>query len=628
MSNVLKFSGPIKIGSLSADPSNPEVGFIYFNTSTGTYRQFDGSDFVESADFGQLGDTSNGAGASLVAIEDAAAQFTATDVEGALTESIDAAQAAQSTADGVDSDLTAHENGGVNKHDASEIDVETNANFTTIADLETNLGALDTAIQANLDAINSNAGGPLEVQLVETADLTLSGEQTIDGTLTSTSRVLLTGQSSLEENGVYVTAAGAWARATDLNESAEFSVGRLIVVREGTARGDTLWANQAAVGTVDTTAVDIDQVVDPKLAGIEALADVTDATNVNAAGATMNSDTDVSSNGWVLDQDNMSSNDATKVPTQQSVKAYVDTEVAAAVASEMSFKGDYNAATNSPDLDTTPVATAIGDMYVVTVAGTFFTIDVEVGDTLIAETLNATTESEWTIVQANLDAASIKALYESNSDTNEFSDSEQTNLGNQSGTNTGDEVAATTTTQGIVEIATQTEVNSGSDTTRTLNPSTFANSNQLAAKLENLSEDSTPSLGGDLTLGSNTVIHDSDGMKRGSSASNFLEEEYIHSISLAASTTAVISELTFDSATFEAMEITYKLKEATTNNVRIGTIRVVTNGSSVVLNDVSTETADLGISFSAALNVANVEISHTNDTNIVTMRCDVKRIKI
>ena len=40
---------------------------------------------------------------------------------------------------------------------------------------------------------------------------------------------------------------------------------------------------------------------------------------------TANEDTDVSGNSWVLDEDDMSSDDATKVPTQQSVKAYVDT---------------------------------------------------------------------------------------------------------------------------------------------------------------------------------------------------------------------------------------------------------------------------------------------------------------
>jgi len=61
-----------------------------------------------------------------------------------------------------------------------------------------------------------------------------------------------------------------------------------------------------------------------KLDNIEAGADVTDTTNVDAAGATMNADTSLVGNGYFLDQDDMSGDDATKVPSQQSVKAYVD----------------------------------------------------------------------------------------------------------------------------------------------------------------------------------------------------------------------------------------------------------------------------------------------------------------
>jgi len=61
-----------------------------------------------------------------------------------------------------------------------------------------------------------------------------------------------------------------------------------------------------------------------KLDGIEASADVTDATNVDAAGAVMNSDTSTASMSFVVDEDNMSSDSNTKVPTQQSVKAYID----------------------------------------------------------------------------------------------------------------------------------------------------------------------------------------------------------------------------------------------------------------------------------------------------------------
>jgi hypothetical protein len=38
----------------------------------------------------------------------------------------------------------------------------------------------------------------------------------------------------------------------------------------------------------------------------------------------MNTNSDVSGNSWVIDEDDMTSDSATKVPTQQSVKAYVD----------------------------------------------------------------------------------------------------------------------------------------------------------------------------------------------------------------------------------------------------------------------------------------------------------------
>ena len=88
--------------------------------------------------------------------------------------------------------------------------------------------------------------------------------------------------------------------------------------------------NISVSGTVDGRDVATDG---SKLDGIEASADVTDATNVAAAGAVMEGDTTTASMSFVVDEDNMSSNSATKVPTQQSVKAYVDAEVAGVVDS-------------------------------------------------------------------------------------------------------------------------------------------------------------------------------------------------------------------------------------------------------------------------------------------------------
>lgn len=69
-----------------------------------------------------------------------------------------------------------------------------------------------------------------------------------------------------------------------------------------------------------------------KVDGIEASADVTDATNVDAAGAVMNSDSSTAGMGFVIDEDSFASDLSTKVPSQQSVKAYVLAQIAALIA--------------------------------------------------------------------------------------------------------------------------------------------------------------------------------------------------------------------------------------------------------------------------------------------------------
>lgn len=160
---------------------------------------------------------------------------------------------------------------------------------------------------------------------------------------------------------------------------------------------------------------------------------------------------------------------------------------------------------------------------------------------------------------------------------------------------------------------------------------------QLNAKLENVVEDLTPELGGNLETGGNDIeaasaeilLAGQNSVRRAKQASkaDFIEESYIHGISLAASQTdAVISELTFAHATFEGMEMVYKVKEDTTSSIRIGTVRVVTDGTNVVLNDMGTELSDTGITFDAVINGANVEITYSSGANGAVMRADVKRI--
>ena len=178
-------------------------------------------------------------------------------------------------------------------------------------------------------------------------------------------------------------------------------------------------------------------------------------------------DADISGASFVLNEATLVSNSQTKVPTQASVKSYVDNEI---LLSASSFKGAYNASTNTPDL-TSPSAIAIsaGDTYVVETEGSFYSQTLLLGTTIIAEVDSASTESDWTIVGSGLDAGTVKTKYESNADTNAFTDAEQTKL-------TGIETAATADQTGAeIKVAYEAEAD------------TNAFTDALASKLNGLS---------------------------------------------------------------------------------------------------------------------------------------------
>ncbi len=98
------------------------------------------------------------------------------------------------------------------------------------------------------------------------------------------------------------------------------------------------------------------------------------------------------------------SNDTT-LPTTAAVKAYVDSSVVGGLI----YQGGYNAATNTPNLDSPPTipGISVGWAFTVTADGNFFTESVSVGDFLIAEVSNPTTLADWTVVQSNTNLASL-----------------------------------------------------------------------------------------------------------------------------------------------------------------------------------------------------------------------------
>ena len=79
----------------------------------------------------------------------------------------------------------------------------------------------------------------------------MSGEQTLDGVLTSSSRVLVKNQGNKEENGVWVSAAGAWTRATDANTAGELN-DAAVFVTGGTSQANTAWRQDNEIEILGT----------------------------------------------------------------------------------------------------------------------------------------------------------------------------------------------------------------------------------------------------------------------------------------------------------------------------------------------------------------------------------------
>lgn len=87
-------------------------------------------------------------------------------------------------------------------------------------------------------------------------------------------------------------------------------------------------------------------------------------------------------------------------------EAAIRSAIGSAISGGVTYKGGYNATTDTPNLDDrgTPIAGILtGDMYIVTTAGTFFTETVDVGDMMIAIQDTPTLLAHWTLIAREWD---------------------------------------------------------------------------------------------------------------------------------------------------------------------------------------------------------------------------------
>lgn len=129
------------------------------------------------------------------------------------------------------------------------------------------LGGAIRSMQAKVYSAQVNKGigarlgtGLPQAKVVTTANITLSGLQTIDGVaLAAGNRVLVKSQTDAKTNGVYAAATTAWTRTTDFDTGTELAKAR-INVTAGTANANTTWVCDATTLTLGTDNVTFTQV--------------------------------------------------------------------------------------------------------------------------------------------------------------------------------------------------------------------------------------------------------------------------------------------------------------------------------------------------------------------------------
>ena len=115
---------------------------------------------------------------------------------------------------------------------------DVSANSQKITSLATPTATTDAATKGYVDSVSQGLDVKDSVKVATTANITLSGTQTIDGVAVSADeRVLVKDQSTGSQNGLYLCKAGSWERTTDLAAGSN-AAGMFTFVEQGTVNAD------------------------------------------------------------------------------------------------------------------------------------------------------------------------------------------------------------------------------------------------------------------------------------------------------------------------------------------------------------------------------------------------------
>ena len=147
---------------------------------------------------------------------------------------------------------------------ASGVTASSLTSLGTIASLTATAGTISTTPTASTDIANKlyvdtvaqGLDAKASCVAATTADITLSGAQTIDGvSVIAGNRVLVKNQTLSQNNGIYLCASGAWTRTTDADTWDELT-SAFTFIEQGTVNGDCGFVCTAnAGGTLGTTSL-------------------------------------------------------------------------------------------------------------------------------------------------------------------------------------------------------------------------------------------------------------------------------------------------------------------------------------------------------------------------------------
>jgi hypothetical protein len=134
-------------------------------------------------------------------------------------------------------------------------------NSQKITNLADPTSAQDAVTKSYADALTSGLDVKASCKVATTANITLSGTQTIDGVAVSADeRVLVKNQSTASQNGIYDCKSGSWARSSDFDSDAEVTSGAFTFIEQGTVNADAgfVLTTDGSI-TVGTTALSFTQ---------------------------------------------------------------------------------------------------------------------------------------------------------------------------------------------------------------------------------------------------------------------------------------------------------------------------------------------------------------------------------